>query len=52
MADDAPRPDDDDATRIYRPYGSPPPEESEPAPDPFAPVSGRPPADPFAPPPP
>ncbi len=43
MADD-PRPDDD-ATRIYRPYGSPPPAPDEPdpfAPDPFAP-------DPFAP---
>ena len=49
MADDH----DDDATRIYRPYGSPPPEPSEgdtapSAADPFAPPppSG---ADPFAP---
>ncbi|PAP75308.1 type IVB secretion system protein IcmH/DotU [Rubrivirga marina] len=48
MADD-PRPDDD-ATRIYRPYGSPPPDADEP--DPFAPdppASGEPSADPFAP---
>lgn len=49
MADD-PRPDDD-ATRIYRPYGSPPPDPEEAAdapdsatPDPFAPTP-----DPFAP---
>lgn len=55
MADDT-RPDDD-ATRIYRPYGSPPPDADEPDPfapdgDPFAPdspASGGPPADPFAP---
>jgi len=43
MADDT-RPDDD-ATRIYRPYGSPPPDADEP--DPFAPDG-----DPFAPDPP
>lgn len=46
MADD-PYPDDD-ATRIYRPYGSPPPdpaEAPEPADDPFAPAT----PDPFAP---
>lgn len=61
MADDDPRPDDD-ATRIYRPYGSPPPASDEPDPfasdgDPFAsdpPTAGasgegEAPPDPFAP---
>ena len=54
MADDLP---DDDATRIYRPYGSPPPEASPDqapdarSPDPFAPTSPTAEAapDPFAP---
>ena len=51
MADDLP---DDDATRIYRPYGSPPPDapatetaDASSAPDPFAPDPFA--SDPFAP---
>lgn len=59
MYSNQPPPDDDDATRIYRPYGSPPPDADgdgapagEVVPDPFEPPAPPPPtrlADPFAP---
>lgn len=60
MYSNEPPPDDDDATRIYRPYGSPPPDadgdgDGVPAgkavPDPFQPPAPSParPEDPFAP---